>query len=655
VFTFLTNHRAFASVQKIFARPWTFPALLCLVLAGMFLEHVLTGTKPWETNWAERVAAGKAPGLNDFINTGLWWAALANTILAAALAFTAPLWANRRALPVVPLTKTPTPRVTRRFWIILALILVALALPLRLARMNQSMWGDEDRAFYELIHGDYEPANDSGDGALTFTPHPWKKTFFYDKWTNNQYLFTVTARLCIDAWRTLTGAEPQAFAEWPLRIPPLLGGLASILAGALLLRRIGFPSAGLLLAFLLALHPWHLRYSSEGRGYTLLIAFMLLALLFLINALESGKWRSWLSFGAMEFFALYTWKAALHPFLALNAAALFIIVLTRRDLLTKKFHSDSFTQIARCLTSNVLAAIPFIWLFAPAVPQIQRKLATSLSARGNMHLDWLANVWSQITAAMDWSNPDPSTPFRTVENVAALYPVFLWIMILAFPLLVIIGICRLTKSSPALAALFLSPVAGAFLAYLHFSRTNNLLLQYYLFYTLPFLLALLALAVTWPKKITWRGPAFALGLTVCLTLFLPHLKLFLFFPMQQAREASASLRTNDEGRFHLGPSKIVTLGLYRVATSDDPRNLDVRTPAEIIALAQQCDAQEKTLRVSVSNLVFANSTHQDYFALLENTDKFKPLGTFYGWKHDYSILAWEYIPGSLSSESIPLP
>ncbi|MEM7143718.1 MAG: glycosyltransferase family 39 protein [Verrucomicrobiota bacterium] len=641
------------ALKRLLARPWFLPALLCLALAGMFLDHVLTGPKPWETKWAERVAAGKAPGFNDYIETGLWWAALANTILATALALTAPLWAHRCPIPHLPLTKSPPQPATRRFWIILTLILLVVALPLRLAGINQSMWGDEDRAFYELMHGEYEPANDPDDGALTFTPHPWKRTFFYDKWTNNQYFYTVTARLCIDTWRTLTGAAPQAFTEWPLRIPPLLGGLASILAGALLLRRIGLPNAALVFALLLALHPWHLRYSVEGRGYTLLVAFFLFAVLALINALESGRWRWWLTFGAMEFFTLYTWKAAVHPLLALNLVALAIIFITRKDFFARRLKSDAFAQTTRCLVANLLAAIPFIWLFAPAVPQIQRKLATSLSARGEMGLDWLANVWSQLTAAMDWSNPDPTTPFHTVQKLASAYPAFLWLMTLAVPLLILIGITRLAKTSPALTALLLSPLAGALIAWIHFTRTNNLLLQYYLFYTLPFLLAFIALALTWPQSRRWRIPSIAAGVALCLILFTPHLTFFLHHPMQEAREASAVLRTDDEGRFHLGTSEIVTAGLYRVATSDDPRNLDVRTPEALVALAQQCDADNKTLRVSVSNLVFATAAHQDYFELLEKTDIFKPLGTFYGWKHDYSVLVWEYIPGSLAENRKP--
>lgn len=619
----------------------------------MFLDYVLTGTKPSETKWAERVAVGKAPGFNDFVETGLWWAAVANAIIAAALAVTAPLWANRRPLADAPFKTPPLAPKGRHFWIFLTLILLVVALPLRLAGINQSMWGDEDRAFYELIHGEYKPATEPADGSLTFAPHPWKRTFFYDKWTNNQYFYTVTARLCIDTWRTLTGAEPHAFTEWPPRIPPLLGGLASVLAGALLLRRIGFPNAALVFALLLALHPWHVRYSVEGRGYTLLIAFFLFAMLTLINALESGRWRWWLSFGAMEFLTLYTWKAAVHPLLALNLAALAIIFINRRDLLHRHHNSDAFAQAARCVVANLLAAIPFIWLFAPAVPQIQRKLANSLSARGEMGLDWLANVWSQLTAAMDWSNPDPTTPFHTVQRLADANPAFLWIMTLAVPALILVGVARLAKTSVALTGLLISPFFGALIAWIHFSSTNNLLLQYYLFYALPFLLAFIALALTWPQSVRWRIPSVCAGIALCLILFTPHLAFFLHHPMQQAREASAVLRTNDEGRFYLGPSQIITAGLYRVATSDDPRNLDVRTPEELTALAQQCDANNQILRVSVSNLNFARAAHKDYFALLEKTDIFKPLGTFYGWKDDYSILAWEYIPGSLTNNTKP--
>ncbi len=52
-----------------------------------------------------------------------------------------------------------------------------------------------------------------------------------------------------------------------MRVPTLLVGMLSVAAVAWLLLECGFPLAGAIAAFLLALHPWHLRYATEARGY----------------------------------------------------------------------------------------------------------------------------------------------------------------------------------------------------------------------------------------------------------------------------------------------------------------------------------------------------------------------------------------------------
>ena len=77
----------------------------------------------------------------------------------------------------------------------------------------------------------------------------------------------------------------------------------------------------------MAIHPWHVRYSSEARGYTMLIFFLLAGIYFLISALEDGRWRWWLLFALFEFLSLYTWKAAVHPIATLNLGIFVFLLL----------------------------------------------------------------------------------------------------------------------------------------------------------------------------------------------------------------------------------------------------------------------------------------------------------------------------------------
>ena len=70
-------------------------------------------------------------------------------------------------------------------------------------------------------------------------------------------------------------------------------GVFSVGALALLLWRLGFPAAGVIGAFLFVVHPWHIRYASELRAYSFMLFILPLCYVFLIEALDTGRWRWW--------------------------------------------------------------------------------------------------------------------------------------------------------------------------------------------------------------------------------------------------------------------------------------------------------------------------------------------------------------------------
>ncbi len=73
-----------------------------------------------------------------------------------------------------------------------------------------------------------------------------------------------------------------------LRLVPLLAGVLTVpLLGVLAARLLG-RAAGRLAALLLALSPFHVWYSQEARGYSLVMLFAVLMGLFLIRMLEDG-------------------------------------------------------------------------------------------------------------------------------------------------------------------------------------------------------------------------------------------------------------------------------------------------------------------------------------------------------------------------------
>lgn len=564
-------------------------ALACALRVGF-------GKRPGDTLVGVRHAAGKVAPVGDYVDFGLWYGALFTAGAAVLLLVTSRWWLGWAIPEKLRLTGTDIAALPRRrFWLVLGGMLV-LALFLRLPRMGQSFWGDEDWAYRDLIGGRFK--ENPEDGSLRFRRHPWMVTAFWDKGTNNQYAYTLLARVCHDGWKRISRGRPEAFNEAALRVPSLLAGLGSIAMGALLLRRLGFSRAALLLALLMAIHPWHVRYSSEARGYTMLIFFLLAGIYFVLAALEDGRWRWWLLFALCEFLSLYTWKAAIHPVAAINLAVLVILLAKRRG---------EASQFARWLVVNVGVLMVFVPLFAPAIPQIRRKLSVSEQARGEMGLSWLKNVLAQLEAGTDWALLGWSAPVLALVAAA----------------LVVAGCVRM-RTYPGWL-LVLAPLAGAVLAFLHFYLSGNELLKWYVFYTLPFLLILMAVGLEWRRTL---GAAFmiAYALTVVGTL-----QERIRWPIQQSREAAVVTRTADEGLLHMGASDIVTVGLYRASHSYDPRmrqGRGLRSGDALKAVVAECREAGKELRVSAANLGFARSVHPDFFTVLEDETVFRKTGSF---------------------------
>lgn len=126
-----------------------------------------------------------------------------------------------------------------------------------------------------------------------------------------------------------------------IRLPALLGGLACIpLTYAVGSRTVG-RTAGLVGAVLVTLSPFMTYYSTEARGYGVLMALVLLSTLSLLQAVDRGGWGWWVTYGLAVLLACYThytgvfvlgvqllWVLVVHPparrpaLLATGAAAI---------------------------------------------------------------------------------------------------------------------------------------------------------------------------------------------------------------------------------------------------------------------------------------------------------------------------------------------
>lgn len=147
-------------------------------------------------------------------------------------------------------------------------------------------------------------------------------------------------------WTVVFGTSESA-----LRFPSVLG--AAVSSGLLIVlgRRLFDGPVALVSGVLLAVNPFVVKWSQQARGYTLLLALSLLAVVLLLRALERGSRRAWIEYGVV-FAAVFVW----HPVAGLVLVPTHVLLLyQRRD---------------RFLPHGLLAAVPILVLAAPWVAQI---------------------------------------------------------------------------------------------------------------------------------------------------------------------------------------------------------------------------------------------------------------------------------------------
>ena len=375
--------------------------LLILLTAGLAVFLSKTAGD-WPMQVAERLAAGAEARTIDYAHTGSWWAAAANLVSALLLLFTCRWWTTPLRKPAPGGAPPSGRRETCPAWVFWLLIAAAVGAGawLRAPRLGVGIYFDEEYSVRHFALGAYRQDENF---EPRFRPARWSETLFKNRIGNNHVLTSICGRACLEAWQAKGEDREGRFSEVPLRVPSMLAGLGGIAAAALFLRRLGLPAAGILAAFLCAVHPWHVRYSAEFRGYGFVLLFVPLAAWFLVAALQTGRWRWWLGLAAAEFLLLYSYPGAVYFPAALNAAALGVLAaayLGRNATPVQRAWIRGL--VARLIVANVLAAMAFAQLMGPSMPQIREFLATGM-LRGGFLQFWHVNFWSYLSAGMPWA------------------------------------------------------------------------------------------------------------------------------------------------------------------------------------------------------------------------------------------------------------
>ena len=390
--------------------------LLCVIVLGVFIqrtgkewrdavperraliqERIDDGGRHFETEKERQRVIFKSIKVHHFIYSGLYWAAVINLVMACLLLFTRRWWCGS---DIVSAQNRPKESVSGRFWIWI-LLAVIIAGSLRWNRMDLSLYNDEAYNFQQYIHG--KDKADS-EGKVTFRRAGWEETFWENK-ANNGVLYSVVARLFDDAWRPTDGSAEGLVNELALRYPSLIAGLLSIVAVALLGRVLFSSSVGLAAAFFLAVHPWHLRYSTEARSYAIVILLVTLAMLCLVIALRNNRWRWWLGFAGCQFLYMYAFSGALYFAIGTNAAALGTIIM--------RGQSWRRAAIGRLVAASILSAMLYLQLMMPCLPQMAFAIADLDSLRCNLSPAKLLDIGSFLAFGMpafDYNSINPHNP-----------------------------------------------------------------------------------------------------------------------------------------------------------------------------------------------------------------------------------------------------
>jgi hypothetical protein len=606
-------------------------------LVGCIAIGLIFAPKPWDQGQIESIA--------DNVGVYSWWAGLLNLVALILLASTMQWWT--RALP----ERLPRPaplNLPRGFWLCVGGAMAACAI-VGYPRLGQSLWEDEEYSVRRCIVGGHRV--DSG-GTVTPKHFPWRNTLWNYSSTTNHILQSVLARLSHSAWRTLAQPSGLRLSEAAIRLPSYLAGITVVGLVALLMARFGFAWEGALASWLIALHPWQLRFTTEARGYALVALLIVVSCLFAVYALETGQWRWWIALALGNFALLYTWPPAV--FSALILAACIAIRLFTDDRLA----SVRKILFLRWLATSMLGAIAFLQLFLPCVPDLFRYLHSVRDF--DSHSFWLKNVGTLFLTGSLWTRSGQAvTPYMEYLPIADAHPLAFYFALGLALLLFILGSIRLWFVEPRGRWIVAVLIFPGLLTYAYAALQRKMLMEWYVGFMLQGVAALIAAGAFWIfsplRKFSfagWMGPLLAVILLVAFAaLSHPAREFLLTKGAERYRESVLATRPN------LDPNRPENLEIITAATTQppyvyDPRVRRAETINEYVELMREADERGVPLYV---NNGFPSALKIDFpgvFAMLEDAALFEPVAYFAGIDVMLDRTVVRYRPGGIQRAGV---
>lgn len=611
---------------------------ICFAIGAGLFVFLVFARKPWDIG----LGHSAQPKLADIVAAWSWWAAAANMVLMGIMGVTSKWWALTPRK--IPGTLFPSSLGRRSFWfgvISAAIFLAATAWP----RMGQSAWHDEANRIKNTTVGEFRKDR---EGGWRWRAVPWRNTFFHSQLPNH-HLQTVLSRACHDFWQWVHPPGKFPLHEAALRMPSFLAGIAAVILLGQLLRMLGYGGAGIVASWLLAVHPWMLRYTSEARGYALAMALVPAVLICWIRAIETGRARWWLAFAAAEFALVYSYITTVWVLIVLNFFFPLAAFALRRQGL------DVSRTLTAWLAANVFAGAAFLQMTAPAIPQLSAYFASEKGRGFGWTLDgfWLQNTLTHFLAAIPWTyTGDPLSSRLEMLPWARAHPgLFVAVIFLVVGLLAL-GFRGLSSRGPLgalTAAVFLLPAP---LAFIQSKLAGTMMLEWYLIFALPGWCAAAAIGlreavpdirVTWLKNLLFAGCATALLLAYAMWTQ-PQRMFLIQHSVQPYREGVLLTRPSLDPN-HPDQDRIITAAFHAGPLFYDPRLIRVKTREEMQALAAQAEREEKALYLNLAYPATAKLENPELWNFVYQSGAFEWVSELHGLFPDMDIHVLRYKGG----------
>lgn len=616
-------------------------AVLGMVVAGL-LVFLLAADKPWGGEIAKRLASGRELKLEHFITIGTWWGGLV-ALLGCVLALAFQGWWSLPRTAVYP-DLQPVSAKSRKWTLIFAFAAMAVAVGPRYQRLGHSLWNDEEMHLRNYVRGVYEP---QADGSLKFDAVTWKEALFYNKKGNNHLWSSIEGRL----GQMISGndwSQTSTFSERGLRTLPWLSGILTVGLVVLLGAALGSPRAGLAAGLLLALHPWHVRWSVELRGYSTMLLGITAGLFCLVRAFQTNRWRWWLGFAAAQAVFLLCFAGSVYVAAAQNLVALICILRSPAPRVVRG------CSAARLVVAGFLSLVPVALLMGPSVPQIAAYLKTAHEYTP-IGSSWLVDFWSHLVTGVRFQGDAPGLSAGIgLNDIRAQSPWRGWMVLGGIPLIVVTGLFFLFRQDWRTRLVAGTLLLAGTLSLIHNSASHTAFVTWYLLYLLP----VFVLAVAWAGKgIMALNPRALASLPVllavlCTVVSLPALARIISVPRQPIREVVAAMRGGVSPALTQADARILTASFgdgARQMLSYDPRLQVLKSKADLEALTAQAGKERRPLFLCFRDRAGMSQDAPDLVAAITDNPQWQRLPDVQGMEAMFSYELYRYAPEEIQT------